>query len=83
MALATKVKHTQEKIIKECSNKQMQIKEIECSPLGHKMYLFTIICTNKKVGKLKLHKSIIKQIANNKDGHMLICNLITEIDWSV
>jgi len=82
MALVTKIKDLQEKIIKELKNKTIKIKKIHSYSLGNKMYLFNIICTDKRLGELKLHKSVIKQIASNKNGYTLVPYLIREIHWS-
>ena len=82
MALAIDIRYIQERIIKELEDKQIEVKNIHSYKLGNKMYLFNIICTDRRLGELKLHKSIIKQIANSIKVSMLIQYHINEIHWS-
>jgi len=82
MALNTKVKEVEEKIIEALEQKKIKIRKIDFYKLRNKIYLFNIISKDSRLGELKLHKSTIKQIANSKSGYLLIEYLINEIDWS-
>ena len=82
MALAISIKCLQEMIIEELKRKEINVITIHFYKIGNKMYLFNIICTDRRLGELKLHKSTIKQIANNNDVYMLIQYHINEIHWS-
>ena len=83
MAIATSIKLLEEILIKELKNKNIEVKEIRCYKIANKMYLFNLICSNKKLGKLKLHKSAIKHIANNTEGNIPFKYLVhNDIHWS-
>jgi uroporphyrinogen-III synthase len=60
MALAIYIKDLQEMIIEELKSKDIEVKEIHCYKIAKKLYLFNIICIDRRLGELKLHKSAIK-----------------------
>ena len=83
MALAICIKNFQEMIIKELKSKNIEVKEIHCYKIGNKLYLFNIICIDRRLGELKLHKSAIKHIANNTEGYIPFKYLVhNDIHWS-
>ena len=83
MALAICIKKFQEMIIKELKNKKIEVKEIHCYKIANSLYLFNIICIDRRLGELKLHKSAIKHIVNNTEGDHPFKYLVhNDIDWS-
>jgi len=83
MALAIYIDDLKKMIIEELKNKDIEVKEIHCYKIGRKMYLLNIICINRRLGELKLHKSAIKHIANNTKGNRPFKYLVhNEIYWS-
>jgi len=83
MALAIYIKDLQEMIIEELKSKDIEVKEIHCYKIGKKLYLFNIICIDRRLGELKLHKSAIKHIANNTKGYIPFKYLVhNDIYWS-
>jgi hypothetical protein len=83
MALAIYIKDLQEMIIEELKSKDIEVKEIHCYKIAKKLYLFNIICIDRRLGELKLHKSAIKHIANNTEGYIPFKYLVhNDIYWS-
>jgi len=67
----------------ELKKKEIKVEEIEHCLIAKKLYLLTIICTDKR-GALKLRKSTIKHIAkNNTKGNTPFKYLVyNDIYWS-
>lgn len=83
MAIAINIKCLQEMIREELKNKNIEVKEIYYYKIGNKLYLFNIICIDRRLGELKLHKSVIKHITNNTKGSIPFKYLVhNDIRWS-
>ena len=83
MALAIYIENCKKRIREELKNTNIEVKEIHCYKIGKKMYLFNIICIDRRLGELKLHKSAIKHIANNTEGYIPFKYLVhNDIHWS-
>ena len=83
MALAIYIENCKEMIREELKNQNREVKEIHCYKIGKKLYLFNIICIDRRLGELKLHKSAIKHIANNTEGYIPFKYLVhNDIHWS-
>ena len=79
MALAICIKM----IIEELKKENIEVKEIHYYKIGKKLYLLNIICIDRRLGELKLHKSAIKHIANNTEGCLPLKYLVhNDIRWS-
>lgn len=83
MALAMCIEEFKKIIIKELKNQNIEVIKIDCYKIGKKFYLFNIICIDRRLGELKLHKSAIKHIANNTEGNNPLKYLVhNDIRWS-
>lgn len=83
MALAVCIEALKILIIEELKKNKIEVKEIHCYKISKKIYLFNIICIDRRLGELKLHKSAIKHIANNTEGNRPFKYLVhNEIYWS-
>jgi hypothetical protein len=67
----------------ELKKKEIEVEEIEYYLIAKKLYLFTIICTDKR-GALKLRKSTIKHIAKSdtKGNNPLKYLVYNDTYWS-
>lgn len=67
----------------EFKKERVEVKKVEHRLIAKKLYLFTIICTDKR-GALTLRKSTIKHIAKNntKENIPFKYLIYNDIDWS-
>jgi len=72
-----------EMIKEELKKSNIEVKEIDYYLIDKKLYLFVIICTDRR-GALKLKKSTIKHIAqNNTQDNIPFKYLVyNDINWS-